>query len=280
MSDNPLVSVGIPVCGHPEGLLNTLQNIVGQSYTNLEITVSINPSPDENTDREMISVVSRFQTDPRLRWYCQPTNIGLANNFQFVLLKATGSYFVWAADDDQWGRRFVETLVGALQSNPESNEAMCTTIRIDPDGRSIGFVNLSIPPSPIMSALYFACHLRMAYFFHGIFRTDQLRMYMKERQDIFFGGDWFTVTEMIMSGSLVWVDIPLFMKGINPEKDNRIFNLDKLCWLKLCGNFPMYLLKSKNVPTRRKIWIPLMAGLTFIWVAKLYVGHLVWKITR
>ncbi|HAN79146.1 MAG TPA: hypothetical protein DCQ31_15960 [Bacteroidales bacterium] len=127
MENLPLVSVGIPTYNRPEGLRRTLECITGQTYKNLEIIVSDNCSPDSN----VTDVINEFtKKDPRVRAYRQVENIGAAENFKFVLQKATGEYFMWAADDDEWKPEFITTTAHFLINNSEyvavSTEAQYT----------------------------------------------------------------------------------------------------------------------------------------------------------
>lgn len=104
----PLVSVGIPTYNRPDGLRRTLECITSQTYANLEIIVSDNASPGEETE----SIVREFMAgDTRIIYYRQPENLGSMLNFRFVLEKATGEYFMWAADDDEWENTFVSFCV-------------------------------------------------------------------------------------------------------------------------------------------------------------------------
>src|SRR5947207_1056391 len=94
---NPLVSVGIPTRNRPEGLLRTLNDISNQTYANLEILISDNAS----SDPENVEVARRFaKCDVRALVFEQRYDQGPLKNFDFLLSKATGIYFMWAADDD------------------------------------------------------------------------------------------------------------------------------------------------------------------------------------
>lgn len=104
---NPLVTVGIPTYNRPEGLRRTLECITGQTYRNLEIIISDNCSP--NPDAEIVG--RKFVAkDPRVQYFRQKENTG-GYNFQFLIEKATGEYFMWAADDDEWLPEFIEVNV-------------------------------------------------------------------------------------------------------------------------------------------------------------------------
>ena len=105
MADNePLVSVGIPAYNRPEGLRTTLESITRQTYKNLEIIVSDNCSPDPNVEH----IARDFQKlDNRIQYFRQTENTGAMSNFRFVLGKARGEYFMWAADDDFISEDFI-----------------------------------------------------------------------------------------------------------------------------------------------------------------------------
>lgn len=101
----PLVSVGIPTYNNPEGLRRTLQYITGQTYETLEIIISDDCSPDPETE----AVAREFmEKDSRIQYFRQGENKGPSFNFKFVYEKATGEYFMWAADDDGWNQTYIE----------------------------------------------------------------------------------------------------------------------------------------------------------------------------
>jgi len=103
-NSKPLVSVGIPAYNRPEGLRRTLESITGQTYRNLEIIVSDNCSPDPNVGH----IAREFQKlDNRIQYFRQTENTGAMSNFRFVLGKARGEYFMWAADDDFISEDFI-----------------------------------------------------------------------------------------------------------------------------------------------------------------------------
>jgi glycosyltransferase involved in cell wall biosynthesis len=127
----PLISIGIPTYNRPESLRRTLECITGQTYGNLEIIISDNGSPGDDTEK----VVREFmQTDPRIQYYRQTENRGATFNFQFVLEKATGEYFMWAADDDWRHREFVNSLLNAMMQYPDAAIAFCDFNELDVAG--------------------------------------------------------------------------------------------------------------------------------------------------
>lgn len=98
MIEQPFLSIGIPTFNRPDGLKRMLYCTTNQTYKNLEIIVSDNCS----TNLEVAQVVLQFlDKDKRILFYQQKENIGAIKNFQFVLKKAKGKYFIWLADDDE-----------------------------------------------------------------------------------------------------------------------------------------------------------------------------------
>jgi len=106
-----LVSVGMPTYNRPEGLRKALECIMKQTYKNLEIIVSDNCS----LNVEVANIFLEFaEKDKRIKFFHQKRNEGSLFNFDFVLSKATGEYFMWAADDDEWEPLFIEMCLSEL----------------------------------------------------------------------------------------------------------------------------------------------------------------------
>jgi glycosyltransferase involved in cell wall biosynthesis len=107
----PLVSVGMPVYNRPEGLRRALDCLTRQTYRNIEIIVSDNCSPDAKVKE----VVEEYMLqDKRISYYRQNSSLGIIGNFKFVLEKADGEYFMWAADDDEWRPEFINLCIQPL----------------------------------------------------------------------------------------------------------------------------------------------------------------------
>jgi glycosyltransferase involved in cell wall biosynthesis len=110
-----LVTVGIPTYNRPEGLVRTLTSICSQTYRNLEIIVSDNAS----TDPAVREVVSDFRAkDARVSYHRHSDNLGVIGNFSSLVPKASGEFFMWAADDDRWEPFFIARCVEGLRADP------------------------------------------------------------------------------------------------------------------------------------------------------------------
>jgi glycosyltransferase involved in cell wall biosynthesis len=93
----PLVTIGIPTYNRPHGLRRILQEITNQTYSNIEIIVSDNHSPEPETEQ----IVREFiRQDPRVKYFRQAENVGSFNNYMFLFNQSQGEYFAWLCDDD------------------------------------------------------------------------------------------------------------------------------------------------------------------------------------
>lgn len=129
----PLVTIGIPTYNRPQGLKFTIQNALGQKYSNLEILVSDNCSSQQ---QEIESIIALFARDPRLKYFRQSQNIGPINNFEFLLNQAKGKYFILTPDDDDYSDPdFIRSGVDALEANPAASFAYGRVDYIDATGK-------------------------------------------------------------------------------------------------------------------------------------------------
>jgi|WetSurMetagenome_2_1015567.scaffolds.fasta_scaffold33991_2 glycosyltransferase involved in cell wall biosynthesis len=176
----PLVSIGIPTYNRPTGLRRALECITRQSHTNLEIIISNNASPGNETD---LIAKAFAESDTRIKYFRQPVNIGANRNFKFVLSQASGKYFLWFADDDFCDTKFVGELVGCLESDPEVALAMSDVRIIDEETSVAAEVRLEslrldrvAEGWPGIRKLFFAYPTSNIFFcIYGIYRTEILK---------------------------------------------------------------------------------------------------------
>ena len=112
--DGPLVSVGMPVFNGEATIRAALESVLAQTYGNLEVLVYNNGSTD-GTEEVVLEIA---QADPRLTYRSGKTNLGVTHSFNETFRMSTGSYFMWAAADDDLGTTFVETGVALLEEEP------------------------------------------------------------------------------------------------------------------------------------------------------------------
>ncbi len=201
-STNPLVTVGIPTYNRPEGLKRTLDCISSQSYGNLEILVSDNCS----TNPEVRPVLSMFsEKDKRVSYFIQPRNLSIVPNFQFLLDKAKGEYFMWAADDDFWDPDFIETCLKGMHEREDV--AVCISdLKFISEHREVkaSKLNRSFDQQAITrrSFSFVKSTADNRYFFCGLYRTSLARSTPFPNR---WGGDQLFLYEMLTKGKLLYL---------------------------------------------------------------------------
>lgn len=116
----PLISVCLPVyegSGFMRQVMGTLGN---QTYPNLEILISIEPSEDATESEE---ILKRFQSENpqmNIQIHRQPHRLQLSENLNYLLSRVKGKYWSFMACDDTLPSNYFEALAHCLDSNPEA----------------------------------------------------------------------------------------------------------------------------------------------------------------
>jgi len=197
--------------------------IRAQSYQNLDIVISDNASPDPHVSQ---LVLAKLEQDPRIRYFRQDSNIGPSANFIFVLRKAKGSFFMWAADDDEWHPSFIEKLLQTLLKNSSNGLAFCDFDVHYPDGtvcHSYGSFYQAYEdflrdtgPSRVFSYALQDPERGKANLIYGLFRREAL---INDFVDSYFhskawGADMLFVCDVLSRWSFSLVPEKLFTVGI------------------------------------------------------------------
>lgn len=133
-SENPLVSIGMPLYNEAEFLEKSIRSIMDQKYGNIEIIISDNGSTDET-----FSICENLLGGSgKAELHRSTANRGAAENFRFVLDKARGRYFMWASGHDLWEPDYLDKTIAALEAEPDAVIAFGSSTWIDENGDSFG----------------------------------------------------------------------------------------------------------------------------------------------
>jgi glycosyltransferase involved in cell wall biosynthesis len=115
-----------------------------------ELLISDNASTD-STEKICLDYASR---DKRIKYIRHEANMGLENNYMFVVNEACTDLFMWASYDDIWKSGFIEKLVPAF-SNPDVVSVFCPVDEIDEKGNVLQFGLRNIyPTSNLLFRIY------------------------------------------------------------------------------------------------------------------------------
>lgn len=126
------ITIGMPVYNGAKYISEALDSLLAQTYADFELLISDNASTDDTQ-----AICEEYaRADPRISYIRQDENKGAIPNFQFVLDKARGKYFMWAAYDDKWDRNWIECLKNLLESS-KSGAAFGKLMHIDENSRPL-----------------------------------------------------------------------------------------------------------------------------------------------
>ena len=204
----PKVSIGVPVYNAEKYLRKTLDALVSQSFSNIEIIISDNFSADDSQD----ICLEYSEKHSRIKYFRQTKNIGGWENFKFVLNQSEGEYFMWSAADDLRSLDFVELNYNFLSLNVDYVASTC------PNKFERGIQEISFGLNDDNVFKRYVQFFDHCWFSHGIFysliRIDTLKECpLLKEGDVYFGIDWV-------------IDIFLASKGkINlTDKGHTLFN--------------------------------------------------------
>ena len=117
------VTVGIPVYNGERYLRKALESVASQNFTDFTVIISDNAS----TDATNSICLEYAERDNRFIYVRQDTNIGMFDNFKYILTKCNTEYFVYLAADDSWRPDFLKKNIAALENNAN---AICSISKV------------------------------------------------------------------------------------------------------------------------------------------------------
>ena len=220
MSSLPRLSIGLPVYNGERYVAESIDALLGQTYEDFELIISDNASTDGTA-----SICRRYQKqDSRIRYICQPRNIGCALNHNYLVGVARGEFFKWASDDDLYARDLLKRCVDALDEDPDVVLAHCWTAIIDSSGMIMKAVEYGHSSDSGSAPERFRGLLvgRGGDDDGGIIRTDVLRQ--TALNGSYYRADRTLVPEIALYGRFYHVPDWLYFRRDHPDRAARSFS--------------------------------------------------------
>lgn len=220
----PRITIGLPVRNGEKYLREAIDSLLSQTMTDFELVISDNASDDATPE-----ICAEFAgRDRRVRYYRQSENIGAAGNYNWLVHRARGELFRWAAHDDIAEPDLLARCVEALDDAPESVVlAFAGTRLIDAAGAPIRdwrhvAPRIGAPAHERLGDLLLTgeqslIHMCSAVF--GVIRTDTLRGTRCIRS--FEASDKVLLVDLVLRGDFVMVGDPLFLRRWHPEMSSH-----------------------------------------------------------
>lgn len=222
MNGQPRLSIGLPVYNGEKYLAESLDALLGQSYTDYELIISDNASTDATAE-----ICGRYQSlDSRIRYFRQPRNIGAAPNHHFVFAEARGELFKWAAADDLYARDLLEKCVAALDEHPDVVLAHSWTAAFDASGNVTQALEYPLKTDSASAPERFASTLfGTGEDDYGLIRADDqygvMRAAMLRKvapQGSFYHSDRVQMTEVVLHGRFYQVPQWLYFRRDHADR--------------------------------------------------------------
>ena len=114
MKNSPFVSIMLPAY-KGFALCKSIQSILDQTYTDFELIILNDCSPDNLED------MIRSFNDPRIRYYCNEENMGRTNLvgvWNKLLSLSRGEFGVIAGDDDIYEKDYLQEMIDLSRKYP------------------------------------------------------------------------------------------------------------------------------------------------------------------
>jgi glycosyltransferase involved in cell wall biosynthesis len=212
MSEGPLVSVVIPTYNYARFIEATIESVIGQTCSDLEIIVVDDASSDDTA-----GVVAAI-ADDRIRYLRHDVNKGPSAARNTGLAEASGTFVTCIDSDDTMKPRNLEVKAKVLQDTPDVDVVFGNVEVVDADGTSLGIGNRrradELLPQPVLLR-----RLLSGNPFHASATVVRRRAYDVAgtyREDLRHAEDWDLWLRMACLFSARYVAEPLVRHRLHP----------------------------------------------------------------
>ncbi len=236
-SSRPFVSVALPVYNGANYLASSVEAVLSQTHTNLELVIADAGSTDETEE-----LCRRYaEADQRVSYTRASAYRGVTENYQAALEATSGDYVCFVAADDAIEPSFVEECVDAHLADGDLALVFATTAEIaqawrpgSEDGIDNSYEDdrlelTSRSPSERLTELI--RHLHACNAFNGVYRASTIRDTLPF--GAFQGWDRVTLAAIVTRGRCLQLPARLqyrrvhdeqVSKGLYGERAERLFN--------------------------------------------------------
>ena len=127
-SDNPKISVVIPLYNKAHTIVHTLSTVMRQNYADYEVIIV----DDGSTDNGVQLILEHFK-DPRIRIVSQE-NAGVSVARNRGVDEAKGEWVAFLDGDDEWHPDYLSTMVNLIDSHSDAGLFLCGGLVRNADG--------------------------------------------------------------------------------------------------------------------------------------------------
>ncbi len=131
--NRPYVTVTIPMYNNERFIQETIESILAQSFTDFELLIY-----DDHSSDSSYEIAASF-TDPRIRLFRNPENLGPEGNWNKAISKVRGRYVKLVCGDDILFPQCLEKQVAVFDDPRSGGVSLVSSQRtiIDPEGKTL-----------------------------------------------------------------------------------------------------------------------------------------------
>jgi glycosyltransferase involved in cell wall biosynthesis len=136
---DPLVSVIVPCYNHERYVGKSILSVIEQPYKNIELIV-IDDGSKDSTAKIVKDLAETYG------FYCEihKINQGICRTLNKAITLSTGKYLKFLASDDFIHDQSITEFVDHMESHPDVDVCFGDLIKIDKDGKQVGFLKSGI----------------------------------------------------------------------------------------------------------------------------------------
>ena len=171
MAERELVSICIPAYNNAAYIGQTIESILNQTYTDIELIIV-----DDNSTDNTFEVISGYsEKDSRVKVFKNEKNLGMSGNWNRCLELCSGEFIKLICADDLLLPESVEKEVSAFEEYPDVVLVSSATKLVDLDGKNKGFYKRYPSKKPIDGKKV----VRRGFFNKDYFGAPLANMYRK-----------------------------------------------------------------------------------------------------
>jgi len=218
-----MISVVIPTYGHRDYVLQTLDSVFAQTYTDYEVIVVNDGSPDDTAE-----LLRPLVEAGRIR-YIEQENQGMSSARNRGIAEARGEYVALLDDDDLWPPDKLQTQVEALRERPEAVLVYGRPALLKEDESIYIFEDPTYPSGSVYEQIREQCWFLGPA--QALIRTDALQKVGGFDPRLWATDDWDLYIELARLGEFLFLDrVCLFYRvhATNASRTNAVRHVNNL----------------------------------------------------
>jgi glycosyltransferase involved in cell wall biosynthesis len=231
----PKITIGLMVYNEEKDLEEAIESIYEQEFEDLEILIGNNASTDNSSN----IIESYAKKDSRIVHINRKNNIGALQNWNDLVDRAKGEYFVLAGGHDKWSKKYLSKLSEALDNNTNAVLSYTKTTWIDMDGNEIKKLTPLIDTSGSSYLANFAFIMfSNQHYLMGMIRTKDIHRTRKQLEII--GSGEIFLQELVQLGNFIIVENERWYRRMVRAPENIGNQLDRYKRILFSSKFTEY----------------------------------------